>query len=607
MIEIGVMGYKTKKSQATHVAWLQEQTRCCREDAAIERPVGCGVECGAFRRAAHDASCDMSDRGLTSKRQIAMEGNPMKNITVVVVVLAVLAACATPTPRSAKRITLENSGYLVTDASQRIVAATSLGNFSRPGLADPNEIVCSEPSPDVATTIATSFAGAVSVFGKGSASLSASQIENMAQLVERTATIQLLRDKMYQSCLAYANGAISGTTYSLIMAQLDKTIVSLLLGENAAGAFGRSGAALGSKTNATSESAVSSATGSEKLDKAVDAVAEAQAALAAAEQKNADVQKEKGDACAAEKATESGAGAACNAIALEAQKVKQAENRLQATLRVLQSVATNRSTASAEATDVNGVGSRSVTPSADLARELRLMQDNYLSEESVDLFIPTCMVELGLHNESGSTVGRVLDYLIANYEAVLGDEARASGDELKAVKERRSALEMQLQSLLGNPQALIEKLAQDGTLESSNDAHSRLFAEVLSRWRDGVSKDNRKLGIELVSINDLAAAANLNRRSLLAARCTELLPDHLKWSRLNEYNYKKARLQSMERLEAASRGERGVTERARLLEQFNGAMAACKAGDEKLRATCETTVQAIMGIPEQPINEPEGN
>src|ERR1700719_2823657 len=106
--------------------------------------------------------------------------------------------------------------------------------------------------------------------GKGSASFSGSAAENIVQLGERTASIQLLRDKMYQTCLAYANGAISGTTYTMVMAQLDQTIVTLLLGETAGGAFGRAGAAATTSAGGTASSLVSMPGGVGKLSDATD-------------------------------------------------------------------------------------------------------------------------------------------------------------------------------------------------------------------------------------------------------------------------------------------------------------------------------------------------
>ena len=86
-----------------------------------------------------------------------------------------------------------------------------------PGLVNPKRVVCAEPSPDVALAIAQSFGFGISIFaggsGQGAGSGSGATAEGIAQLGERTQSIQLLRDQMYRACEAYANGAITGTTY----------------------------------------------------------------------------------------------------------------------------------------------------------------------------------------------------------------------------------------------------------------------------------------------------------------------------------------------------------------------------------------------------------
>src|SRR5439155_26809281 len=133
---------------------------------------------------------------------------------------------------------------------------TEQGIFSTAGIVEPKRILCTEPSPDVATTLANSLGVGLSVFGYGSGSISTQQVEGLVQLGERTAAIQLLRDKMYQTCLAYANGAVSGTTYSLIMSRLDDAIVTLSLGDGAAGAFGRKLAGIGGEAAAKAEAAL---------------------------------------------------------------------------------------------------------------------------------------------------------------------------------------------------------------------------------------------------------------------------------------------------------------------------------------------------------------
>ena len=64
----------------------------------------------------------------------------------------------------------------------------------------------------------------------------ASLNEGITQL-ERLAVIQLLRDKMYRACEAYANGAIDRASYVLMLARIDKTMITLLSQEMVAGAF----------------------------------------------------------------------------------------------------------------------------------------------------------------------------------------------------------------------------------------------------------------------------------------------------------------------------------------------------------------------------------
>ena len=128
-------------------------------------------------------------------------------------------------------------------------------------------LTCAEPSPDIAEAInnAFNFGGSFGIGGlpggvspEAAAALSSSRAQAVAQLGERLATIQLLRDGLYRACEAYANGAISQTTYAILLARYDDSMITMLLGELAAGAFGRSGANIGGKVGgeakATSDS-----------------------------------------------------------------------------------------------------------------------------------------------------------------------------------------------------------------------------------------------------------------------------------------------------------------------------------------------------------------
>lgn len=121
------------------------------------------------------------------------------------------------------------------------------------GRVVPTRIICAEPSPDVAKAVSEGVSGAAAAAaegqGEGSIAASRSYAEAIAQLGERLATIQLLRDGLYRACEAYANGAISDTTYAVIVSGIDDTMVTLHAAEIAGGAFGRSLAALGGEAS----------------------------------------------------------------------------------------------------------------------------------------------------------------------------------------------------------------------------------------------------------------------------------------------------------------------------------------------------------------------
>jgi len=162
---------------------------------------------------------------------------------MLVVSAAALAGCGGTIFRT---VDLNQGESLVMDARQRTVNNLEVQPGSRPGHIRPRRVVCAEPSPDVALAVANSLSAGVSVFGYGSGSLTREAAEGIAQLAERVSTVQLLRDVLYRACEAYANGAITDITYAMMMARLDETTVTLLLGELAAGAFGRQLAGLGS-------------------------------------------------------------------------------------------------------------------------------------------------------------------------------------------------------------------------------------------------------------------------------------------------------------------------------------------------------------------------
>ncbi len=175
-------------------------------------------------------------------------------ICAATMVSMMLVACSSANQASIyRRTNLEDRNSVVTDAKQRIV--TNVPAEGGPGGNKPTRIVCAEPSPDVAQAISEAISASLkadtggAVGGGrgdgGQGAFSKNLAEAMAQLGEQLATIQLLRDGLYRACEMYANGAINETTYAVIASRYDDTMITMLLGELAAGAFGHSGAAVG--------------------------------------------------------------------------------------------------------------------------------------------------------------------------------------------------------------------------------------------------------------------------------------------------------------------------------------------------------------------------
>lgn len=135
-----------------------------------------------------------------------------------------------------------NKPSFIMDAKQRVITNIDIVDKSVAGQVLPKQIVCAEPSPDVASAFSEALQASISKKDgeeETGAKLSRSTAESMAGLGVRLATIQLLRDMAYRNCEAYANGSINATSYTISNSRLHKTIVTLLASEMMAGAFKR--------------------------------------------------------------------------------------------------------------------------------------------------------------------------------------------------------------------------------------------------------------------------------------------------------------------------------------------------------------------------------
>lgn len=185
-----------------------------------------------------------------------------------VLVLALAGCNGTDTFFTQHRTLGKKSDVILTDAGARTVVATQVQDSDSVGHFEPNQINCAEPSPDVAKAIDTAFSGGISlnITGEGAnlpveaqakiaAAITQARAEALVQMTERLPTIQLLRDGLFRACEAYANGALSPTSYALMLSRYGDTMVTMLSSDLIAGNFGRELAAIsGSASGAASAS-----------------------------------------------------------------------------------------------------------------------------------------------------------------------------------------------------------------------------------------------------------------------------------------------------------------------------------------------------------------
>ena len=303
-----------------------------------------------------------------------------KSWAIAIFAALALSACSTQPGTIFRLFSLDDGKSFTTGARQRVVSNIRPGIGSRPGRVDPNHIICVEPSPDVAIAIANSFGAGLSILGQGSGSVSGAQAEGIAQLAERTVAIQALLKQGYQACLDYANGAISGTTYSLRTSRLDDLMVTLILAEVAGGAFGRSGAAIGTKASASASAKLAEGL-REDFDTAKAELAKANVKVANAETKLTEA--------------ESATPQVPDDVKTAKQELKVAKAERDAARQLMTASADTAAQAAAEVNEIIALGGLTPKPDAAIAKELGLMQERFINKDIDQAYIQTCLVELG--------------------------------------------------------------------------------------------------------------------------------------------------------------------------------------------------------------------
>ena len=193
--------------------------------------------------------------------------NMLKKKTFILSCL-ILAGCANANSIHRKWNISEAGQTEFVDAKQRavIVNKTQIfqGKGSEPNRREPVYRICSEPSPDVFSIYALSLTGSLSGNPFAGSNLSdKEQAELMLAMassengstIERTQTINLMRESMFRTCERYLNGAIDHDTMQIQAARDQRAMVAVLAIEQLTGVVKRKPTVLSTETQATLTSA----------------------------------------------------------------------------------------------------------------------------------------------------------------------------------------------------------------------------------------------------------------------------------------------------------------------------------------------------------------
>lgn len=166
----------------------------------------------------------------------------MHKLSSMALAAATLALTACVDMPSISHQNVGEADTLATKADSRLVYARS-----RNAPAAPHDVICAEPSPEVAKAFSTAFGASAEAEAKaipalsqagdvrGALAVSRARSEAIAQLGKRLGTIQLLRNGLFSACEAYANGAISPISYAFLLSRFGDVMVTLLAVEMVSG------------------------------------------------------------------------------------------------------------------------------------------------------------------------------------------------------------------------------------------------------------------------------------------------------------------------------------------------------------------------------------
>lgn len=155
----------------------------------------------------------------------------MRIVSCILLVVLVSGCARMTSIYRDEEIPRDEAQILLIDSKQRAIVTapnkSDIGSYLS---------ICAEPPPDVFSAIATTLAAEASRkdTGEVAAKLGASLSENAAT-IERTQTINILRESMYRTCERYLSGAIGRTEFIVQAARDQQTMAAILAIEQITG------------------------------------------------------------------------------------------------------------------------------------------------------------------------------------------------------------------------------------------------------------------------------------------------------------------------------------------------------------------------------------
>jgi len=282
---------------------------------------------------------------------------------------------------------IPNNGMVLSTADLRTINRTeySAGN--------PAYITCAEPSPDVAKIASASFSGDLAASAQSAGpiqnpelalSLALARTESLAQLGQRLATVQLLRDGMYRACEAYANKAISDETYALILSRYDDVMITMLLAE-----FGAASTTLGPLarlTGGATSSGIAFTGPGQGSEAATKALSDAQTA-----RNNKEAEAKSAEAAASAAPDDPAKAAAARDRKFELAALdKDVADKQKLVAAAREAAANSFATVVASAVDSKG-GSAAASDQKAIAAAMVAMQRAYLDDFNIDGIVVSCL------------------------------------------------------------------------------------------------------------------------------------------------------------------------------------------------------------------------